>query len=77
MTKIASRDLWPPNAHACAHVPLQGTLMLKANALCTVDAKFRVSVQQELEEHSYPPSPSGHFLSDIVANPLLKIFFFK
>lgn len=68
-------DLWPPNAHTHTHVHLPGTLMFQANALCTVDAKFCIYAQQEAGGTFLPPSLSGHFLSDMAANPLLEKIF--
>lgn len=50
--------------------------MFKFNALFTVDAKFCVSAQQVAGSVFPPLSLSGHFLSNIVANPLLEIFLF-
>lgn len=65
----------------CAHThtheytyrgPLCSRAML--SALLMPNPVFLLS--KKLEEHSNPPGLSGHFLSDIVANPLLEIFFF-
>lgn len=47
----------------------------KANDLCTVDAKLCLSAQKEAGRTFLPLSLSGHFLSDIAANPLLDMCF--